>query len=97
MFSEVRGNQMSTIWNVSTSITENEITDFDLNYNSQLHSFSIQSTSVKAIEYGIYNITGQKITQNNTKTNIQTQLVLSKGIYILVIKSKEYQKEKSIK
>ena len=88
---------MSTIWNVSTSITENEITDFDLNYNSQLHSFSIQSTSVKAIEYSIYNITGQKITQNNTKTNIQTQLGLCKGIYILVIKSKEYQKEKIYK
>lgn len=91
------GNQMGTVWNISTAVAQTDISDFDLIYNNHLNSFTIQSSQDISLDYGIFNMAGQKIMQNITNTNTQTQTNLSKGIYILVIKSKENQTEKIFK
>lgn len=82
------GNKVGTIWNITTSIQNSQSNKFDFKFNSGNSSFTVISQTNIPIAYAIYTLNGQKVVQDKSFTNLNTQIpTLNHGIYIIEINS----------
>jgi hypothetical protein len=75
-------------WNIPTSNQNTVFDDFEIQFNSDSSTFTIISKNKTPISYIIRSMTGQKLVQAKSMTNIQIQVPkLKKNVYLLEISS----------
>lgn len=82
------GNNVGTVWNITTSIQNPLSNEFEIKLNYNNFCFTIISKTKVPIAYAIYTITGQKVVQDKSFTNFKIQIpILKQGIYLIEINS----------
>ena len=82
------GNNVGTVWNLTTTNMNPFLEIFDFKYTTGNPCFTVISETDIAISYSIYTVNGQKIIQDKSFTNTETQFsYLTSGIYLIEINS----------